>query len=625
MAMYDYAGALRRGRRRYQENVAKGEYPYLPVLDDILANTEIVSEVSLGLVDIPLEKIVGTRTEGRTQAFASNFMPLMPENTEFAEKWSAVYEHQLEEGIHDPIKVYEFMNRYYVQEGNKRVSVLKYVHAYSITGRVTRMVPKRTNDRDIRLYYEFLDFYQVSFNCDVWFSQEGGYKKLLAAMGKKEDEVWSEEEQKDFSLVFHLFSSAFAAARTEKLRMTAADAFLKYIEIFGYDHAKDQTERQIGQELAKMWQELELSASGGEVERVEQPREEEPESGAGKLFNWLFPSAESLVPERFRLAFLYSRTRETSSWTYSHDLGRSHLEKCFDGKLRTCVYEGIGAPENTEAAVERALEDHCNMIFAVDPLMQPYLVKKAVEHPEVKFFNCSVDNNYSSIDTYFARGYESKFLMGALAAAVSGDDKLGYIADFPVYGMLANVNAFAVGASMINPRVKVYLKWSGKEDDYAALEQELEKEGVRYISGDDMITPAHPSRKFGLYHRKPDGTVENLAAAVMDWGIFYEKLIRYASRSVLEPKSRRTGKAVSYWWGMSADVVDLFCSENLPVGTNRLINFLKTGVKSGAFHPFHGQIYTQSGIIVGEKDRDLTAQEIIHTDWLCSNVIGETK
>ena len=166
MALYDYIGALRQGQKQYQLAVSKGEYPYLPVLDQILANTDIVSEVNLGVIDVPLEKIVGTKTQGRTEAFAGNFMPLLGEKTEFGAKWAYLYDHQVEEGIHDPIVAYEFMNRYYVQEGNKRVSVLKYVHAYSISASVIRLIPRRTDDKDIRLYYEFLDFYQVSFNSD---------------------------------------------------------------------------------------------------------------------------------------------------------------------------------------------------------------------------------------------------------------------------------------------------------------------------------------------------------------------------------------------------------------------------------------------------------------------------
>ncbi len=71
MALYDYIGALKRGRKHYQDSLTKGQYPYLPVLDNILSYTKIVSEVSLGLMDIPLNKIIGTKTEGRTNAMGS--------------------------------------------------------------------------------------------------------------------------------------------------------------------------------------------------------------------------------------------------------------------------------------------------------------------------------------------------------------------------------------------------------------------------------------------------------------------------------------------------------------------------------------------------------------------------
>ena len=39
----DYGYALKMGRKRYQDALARGEYPYLPVLDNILANTDIVA------------------------------------------------------------------------------------------------------------------------------------------------------------------------------------------------------------------------------------------------------------------------------------------------------------------------------------------------------------------------------------------------------------------------------------------------------------------------------------------------------------------------------------------------------------------------------------------------------
>ena len=42
--------------------------------------------------------------------------------------------------------------------------------------------------------------------------------------------------------------------------------------------------------------------------------------------------------------------------------------------------------------------------------------------------------------------HEAKFLMGAIAGAMSEHNRLAYIADYPIYGSIANINAFALGA-----------------------------------------------------------------------------------------------------------------------------------------------------------------------------------
>ena len=66
-------------------------------------------------------------------------MPILRENTEFAYKWATLSQSHINEGIRDPIKAYEYMNKFYVEEGNKRVSVLKYFDAVSVPGYVTRI------------------------------------------------------------------------------------------------------------------------------------------------------------------------------------------------------------------------------------------------------------------------------------------------------------------------------------------------------------------------------------------------------------------------------------------------------------------------------------------------------
>lgn len=105
-----------------------------------------------------------------------------------------------------------------------------------------------------------------------------------------------------------------------------------------------------------------------------------------------------------------------------------------------------------------------------------------------------------------------------------------------------------------------------------------------------MITPESASRAYGLYKKREDGTLENLATPIWDWGKFYEKIVRNIfSGGSTEIDAQKGKKAVNYWWGMSADVIDVICSKSMPHGTSRLIEFLKSSIRAGAFYPFDGQ------------------------------------
>jgi basic membrane lipoprotein Med (substrate-binding protein (PBP1-ABC) superfamily) len=217
--------------------------------------------------------------------------------------------------------------------------------------------------------------------------------------------------------------------------------------------------------------------------------------------------------------------------------------------------------------------------------------------------------------------YEAKFLMGAIAAALTKTDRLGYVADYPIYGTVANINAFALGAAMINPNARVQLEWSKVKGQNAR--EKLRGEGVFIISDDDMITPERASREYGLYIQKDDKTFENLATPIWDWGKFYEQIIRSICRGTAEPGAIKGKKAVNYWWGLSAEVIDVICSGNLPYGTRRLVEFLKESIRTGSLQPFGGVIRAQNGEIRSREGQMLKPDEIITMDWLVENVDGQ--
>ena len=216
--------------------LGKKEKEGLEVLDELIDEQNImtVGEVPLGLVQIPLDQIVGTKTSARISSFSKSFYPLLPDKSEFAQKWMNLYNAHIEEGIRDPIKAYEFMNKFYVEEGNKRVSVLKSVGAVTVDGMVTRILPARTRNKENRIYYEFIDFYRLSRINDLNFSEEGSFAKLQRLVGKRPDEKWSEDERKDFQALHWRFKKIYEERKEISSTGTEDDALLTLLSVYDY-------------------------------------------------------------------------------------------------------------------------------------------------------------------------------------------------------------------------------------------------------------------------------------------------------------------------------------------------------------------------------------------------------
>ena len=276
-----YAKALKAGQKTYRECVLAGRYPYLQILDEILTNSMISGRVDLGVIDVPAEQIVGTKSAGRTRAFAADFMPLLPPSSEFAAKWTELCAAHLgDEGIRDPIRCYEYMGRFYVQEGNKRVSVLKSFGARSVPGYVTRLIPVYSDDEAVAMYYEFLDFYRLSSLYGVYFSRRGGYAKLQAALGYDPDHVWSEEERRRFQSSFFFFREAFRKLGGAELGITPADALLVWLEFYPLGTIKELSTAEIHKTLAAIWPDVRARAEAEPIEvNLDAPDEPPPERG----------------------------------------------------------------------------------------------------------------------------------------------------------------------------------------------------------------------------------------------------------------------------------------------------------------------------------------------------------
>ena len=610
MGDQEYTEALKLGKKEYKSCVSQGRFPYLPVLDDILSREEVRTEQNMGLIQIPLDFVVGTSTMGRTYSFAANFMPILRENTEFAVKWANLSDAQINEGIRDPIVAYEYMNRYYVVEGNKRVSVLKYFKADSIVANVTRKIPKYSEDEDVKIYYEYMKFNEITGLFNIEFSKLGMAEQLLKLTGCTTR--WDPEVRSEFNSLLLHFTKAYEFRGGSKLPITVGDALTAFINVYGYKESLAMSDAEMNTNVVKCWNEFVVLTHKHTVGLVMDPTSVQEKKS---LLSYLLPTSN----RKFTVAFLYPKSPEESDWIYAHELGRNYLEETFSEQMKTiCCVSGVHE-ENVGDVLNEVIRNGADIVFEVAPQMMKPSLKIAVDHPDVKILNCTLNTPHKYIRTYYARMYEAKFIAGVIAGALADNNKIAYIADYPIYGMIANINAFALGASFTNPRAQIYLEWSTKKD--YDRERFLSENDISVVSDQDMITPSDAKRQFGLY-RIEDGRTLNLVMPLWNWGIFYEKMIQSILAGSYQTEGNSEDRALNYWWGMSAGVIDMICSNNVPAGVRRLADHLKHDIKKGDMVPFYGEIYSQDGELRNKSNVAMKPEAIMEMDWLVANVKG---
>ena len=611
MATEEFSQALRQGQKEYKEYLSQNKRAHPLVLDEILPEGTTETVVEVGLVDIPSERIVGVKSAGRVTAFSPSFYPLLDQKSEFGAKWITLCQAHLgETGITEPILCYEYLGDFYVQEGNKRVSVLRHFDAPRIPGYVRRVMPVQSEEPRIRAYYEFLEFYKASGIYTLQFRRPGDYAKFLSYIGKKMGEPWTEAERRTFNSYYHYFLDIFHGLNTNRDIMPE-EAVLLWLEVYPYQDLGKLPTTELKKRMSGLWEDM-VSSSKEDALTVQTKAEEE----VGSLVSRVISAFDQL-----QVAFVHQMTNSSSTWVQGHDKGREHIEEIFGEKIKVRSYFDASTPERAEELIEQAVQEGAQVVFTTAPPLRRETLKAAVKYPRVRFLNCSVDQPYSSVRSYYGRLYEAKFITGAIAGAMAGNDRIGYIASYPIFGEPASINAFALGALMTNPRAQIELKWSCVKGTHQA---DLFADGVRVISNRNAPSESKIFLDFcnyGTYLMDDRGGLIPLATPTWVWGKFYEFVIRTVLSGGMK-KEKGEGKALNYWFGLDSGIIGVNLSEKLPEGVRQMARMLYRAIEMGYIDPFKRKIVAQDGSIKNDGTIDFTPEQLLRMDWLCDNVIG---
>ena len=572
--MEDYTKARKKGEKAFRQAVLEGRFPYIKTLDE---QFEATGGTHLGIMDIPLEYIVGTKTTARQNAFACNFLPLYDEDTEFGMKWANLFRIQEEEGFRDPVTVYEYLHEFYVLEGNKRVSVMKYLDVATITADVTRIPAKVKDER----YEAFLRFYAVCPLYELYFTDPTGYRRLARLVGKTLDAPWDEKTVRMLRASYYLFANAY---RKKEYDISCSDAFLDYLAAYDLAGIMSVSKSEMEKRLLRITENTKTDLLG-------------------------IASLKKIIPFApvLKTAFVYAENPAVSAADYEHEVGRLLAANRYHDQIATVSYTDCADPSRMRRTLEEAASKN-DVVFCTSDLFLDEAYRCAVHHPAVKFC-CSTLQERKNIHSYEARIYEAKFLLGALAAVYARNHLLAYIADYPIAGTIAEINAFAIGAAMIDPNIKVYLGWTGTLDQ--DWQEQMKQLRINVFSGAELPDFKSDSLEYGIYMFTEEGVV-NLAYPVINRAVLYEGMIEQFENKEFE----------NLWYGMAEGAVDVHVSQQVPYATRKLVQLLKNALIKGTLNPFDGELHSQEKTIKGPLDAKLSDKELIRMDWLNDNIIG---
>lgn len=210
--------------------------------------------------------------------------------------------------------------------------------------------------------------------------------------------------------------------------------------------------------------------------------------------------------QRLKIGFIYEKTATSSAWTYSHELGRLHLEQTFPEEVKTRYYDNVTV-STVEEYIEKAIRSGCNIVCTTTPAFVQASVKAAIAHPTIRILNCSLNTSHRYIRTYYARMHEAKFLMGAAGAKAENVINLFILKIIRLLWFHCKYQRFCTRGKDDQSKGKS-LSGVVKQEGYGYTGEDGENR-TDHISGKDMVIPEEGSRHFGVFSMV-DGQPRNL-------------------------------------------------------------------------------------------------------------------
>jgi len=323
-----------------------------------------------------------------------------------------------------------------------------------------------------------------------------------------------------------------------------------------------------------------------------------------------------------RVAFVYIGPPGDGGWTYQHDEGRKYME----GKLGIKADTVENVPEGSDA--ERVIADlatNHDVVFTTSFGYMDPTVNVAAKNPKVVFLHATGYKSTENLGTYTGKNWEASYLAGIAAGSVTKKNVLGYVGAYPIPAVIANVNAFTLGAQSVNPKVKVLVVWSNTWFDPSTEKQAanslLDKGADVLLAYQDSPASVLAAKERGLFAGGNDSDMNRYAPdtyltnAVWNWGPYYTRVVT-AVRD-------KTWKSEQYVGSMADGLVNLApLGKNVPQSVKDAVAKVHDSLEQGTFDPYTGPLTDQDGKVRVPAGSVLPLNNILSINWFVKGVEG---
>jgi basic membrane lipoprotein Med (substrate-binding protein (PBP1-ABC) superfamily) len=322
---------------------------------------------------------------------------------------------------------------------------------------------------------------------------------------------------------------------------------------------------------------------------------------------------------------IYFNVKNDGGWVQALDEARLRMENQLGMKI-THVEKIPEVATEIRPAVQKFIKRGKNIIIGSAFGYSDTFKELAEEYPNVAFLNAAgTTNNEKNLVSFYGRTYESQYLCGMIAGAMTKSNKIGFVAANPFGLVNWTVNAYLLGAQQMNPNVTMNVVFTGAWYDPVkerAAAEALVEQGIDVIGQHvDTPTPQIVAQEKGVYgtghHRDMSEFASDatLCSSVWVWDKYLGPKIKQIADGNWEPGA----------WGDFLSIkeggTDIALNDSLPADVVNKVMAERDAIINGK-NIYAGPLKDQTGTIRVVAGASPSDGDLWGMDYLLEGIVG---